>query len=76
MNRFTSDQAVSIGEARLDVLQFQEFVLPENSFGSVTGGQHRQNVFHGYTHVADDWLAAEYIRANSDPAQKFFICCH
>ena len=38
-------------------------ILIQNHFRGIAGRQHSKHVLHGDSHVADDWLAAEDVRA-------------
>ena len=56
---------MGIGDAGADVVRLQAGVVVQNVLLSNALGQQAQDQFHRYAHIADDGLAAEYVRAGS-----------
>ena len=76
VDSFTGCGAVGEEQAGLDVLGLELGVLLEIRFDGVAGGQHTEHVFHGDSHVADDWLAAEDVGAHRYPFEQIGVRGH
>ncbi len=58
------------------VFSFKQRVLSQNCLRAVARSQHSQDVLHGHSHIADDWLAAIDVCPNCYSVKQFLIACH
>ena len=76
MHSFTGYGSVSEEQTGLDVLRLQHWVFIKDHFRGIAGRQHSQDVLHGDSHVADDWLAAEDVGAHGNPVHQLGMRRH
>jgi hypothetical protein len=68
-----SDQSASVDEASLDILRFEPGITFEDGFGTIAGGEHSEDMFHGQPMSPNNRLPAENPWVDSNPLEELIF---
>lgn len=68
-----ADQSIGINQAGANILWFQPGIARQNSFWSVSSGEHSENMLDCKTAASDDWFPVKDLWINYNPFEKFVL---